>query len=178
MHFAERILDNVTVTVPDGSTLKPDGAKKIVYVDMDNVLVNFQSGIDRLPEKIKALHYPDLDDVPGIFSLMDPMPMAVESFLELLEKFDTYILSTAPWKNSSAWSDKVEWVQRYLGQPATKRLILTHHKNLNRGDFLIDDRVKHGAGKFVGEHIQFGRPPYPDWPAVMTYLRGKATAEG
>lgn len=25
--------------------------------------------------------------------------------------YDTYILSTAPWRNASAQSDKVEWVQ-------------------------------------------------------------------
>jgi len=55
-----------------------------------------------------------------------------------------YILSTSPWKNPSAGIHKVEWVQKYLADkpddPAYKRLILTHHKNLNKGDFRIDDR--------------------------------------
>ncbi len=72
--------------------------------------------------------------------------------------FETYILSTSPWANPSAWSDKLIWVQRYLAKTAHKRLILTHHKNLNVGDFLIDDRRKHGADRFAGEWIHFGSP--------------------
>ena len=60
----------------------------------------------------------------------------------LKDKYDIYILSTAPWDNPSAWSDKLEWVKRYLGEVCYKRLILSHHKNLNAGDYLIDDRKK------------------------------------
>ncbi len=55
----------------------------------------------------------------------------------------------------------MEWVQHYLGEAAHKRLILTHHKNLNRGEYLIDDRTKNGAGEFSGEHIVFGSAAFP-----------------
>ncbi len=138
---------------------------------MDNVLVDFQSGIDQLDEKVKNKYKEDgLDDVPGIFSRMKPMPRAVDAFNELSEKFDTYILSTAPWDNPSAWTDKLLWVKKYLGDKACKRLILTHHKNLNKGDFLIDDRHKNGAEHFEGEWIHFGTENYPDWDAVKKYL--------
>jgi 5'(3')-deoxyribonucleotidase len=102
---------------------------------------------------------------------MDPLPGAVESFEVLAGLYDTYILSTAPWENPSAWSDKLLWVKRHLGGAAHKRLILSHHKNLNDGDYLIDDRTKNGADRFRGEHIHFGTPPFPDWPAVVAYLR-------
>ena len=86
---------------------------------------------------------------------MEPLEGAIDSFKILSQRYDTYILSTAPWKNSSAWTDKVKWVQKYLGESAYKRLILTHHKNLNYGDYLIDDRTKNGAGEFNGEQINF-----------------------
>jgi len=69
----------------------------------------------------------------------------------------------------------VEWVQRYLGDAAYKRLILTHHKNLNRGEYLIDDRTKNGAGEFSGEHIVFGSAEFPDWASVLQYLEARAT---
>ena len=116
------------------------------------------------------------DEIPGIFALMDPMPGAVDAFQELTQLFDVYVLSTAPWKNPSAWSDKLLWVKRHLGAAAYKRLILTHHKDLNRGDFLIDDRTKNGADRFVGEFIEFGSAKFPDWPSVMEYLRGASQA--
>jgi 5'-nucleotidase len=46
---------------------------------------------------------------------MDPMPGALEAYRELAHLFDTYILSTAPWENASARSDKWLWVKRHLG---------------------------------------------------------------
>ena len=144
--------------------------KKILYIDMDNVLVDFPSGISKLSQEVINEYESNLDEVPNIFSLMEPLEGAIDSFKILSQRYDTYILSTAPWKNSSAWSDKVKWVQKYLGESAYKRLILTHHKNLNHGDYLIDDRTKNGAGEFKGELIQFGTDKFPDWKSVCSYL--------
>ena len=137
---------------------------------MDNVLVDFPSGVSKLSQEVINEYESNLDEVPNIFSLMEPLEGAIDSFKILSQRYDTYILSTAPWENSSAWSDKVKWVQKYLGESAYKRLILTHHKNLNHGDYLIDDRTKNGAGEFKGELIHFGTEKFPDWKSVCTYL--------
>ena len=103
---------------------------------------------------------------------MEPIKGAIESYKQLSQKYDTYILSTAPWKNSSGWSDKNEWVKKYLGDVAHKRLILSHHKNLNYGHYLIDDRLANGADLFKGEHIYFGSDEFPNWDsrALMTLM--------
>lgn len=67
---------------------------------------------------------------------MEPLPDAIESVMELTKYYSTFILSTAPWYNSTAWSDKIEWIQSYFGKnpdsPLFKRLILSHNKNLNK----------------------------------------------
>ena len=134
--------------------------KKIVYIDMDNVMVDFPSGIAKLDEKTKQEYEGRYDEVEGIFSLMEPMPNAISAVHKLMKKYHIYARSTAPWHNPSAWSDKVKWIQRYFGEEKGsalyKRLILSHHKNLNQGDYLIDDRTKNGAGKFEGKHLHFG----------------------
>ena len=65
-------------------------------------------------------------------------------------------------------------MQRHLGDVAYKRLIITHNKHLNTGDFLIDDRAKWGADRFEGEWIQFGTEEFPDWATVVDYLRARA----
>ena len=143
---------------------------KTLYIDMDNVLVNFQSGIDQISDADRLKFEGRLDEVPHIFALMDPIPGAVDAFHQLSGVFDTYILSTAPWENRSAWSDKLDWVKKHVGAPAYKRLILSHPKNLNAGDYLIDDRTKNGVDKFCGEHIHFGTEQFPNWNAVLKYL--------
>ena len=100
--------------------------------------------------------------------------------------YDIYILSTAPWGNPSAWSDKLEWVKTYLdftlpGEEEPyfkKRLIISHHKDFNKGDYLIDDRPKNGAKQFEGEWLWFWNPEenkgkYKSWREVIAYLAQK-----
>ena len=91
--------------------------KKVLYVDMDGVLVDFQFGIEfQLSEKEKNEFADRLDEFPGIFALMKPKPDAIESFKQLSKIYDTYVLSTVPWENPSAWSDKLNWFKNYLGK--------------------------------------------------------------
>ncbi len=132
--------------------------KKILYIDMDNVLVDFSSAFPKIPKEILVDYDGRLDEVPDIFFMMEPMCGAIDAYKTLSEIFDTYILSTSPWENPSAWSDKLIWVKNHLGSHAHKRLILSHHKNLNHGDFLVDDRLKNGVDQFQGVHLHFGTP--------------------
>ena len=147
-----------------------DQEKKILYIDMDNVLVDFQSGIDQLSELEKEQYAGRYDEAPNIFSKMVPLEGAIEAFNTLNPIYDIYILSTSPWGNETAASEKVAWVKKYLGEPAKKRLILSHHKNLNIGDYLVDDRTANGAINFGGVHVMFGTEPYENWGEVTRYL--------
>ena len=174
-HFCEEVVRH-TKNYKELLDLKKRNAKQVVFVDMDSVLVNFQSGIDRISEADKIKYNDKLDEVPGIFSLMEPYEGAIEGYRWLCKNFDTYILSTAPWENPSAWTDKLLWVKKYLPKEAHKRLILSHNKQLAKGDFLIDDRTENGAGKFPGKHIHFGPTgkDFADWKAVISYMKNLA----
>lgn len=141
---------------------------RIIYIDMDNVIVDFETGIKALDPELRAKFPNDegIDDADGIFGLMAPYPDSVAAVKRLAEHNEVYILSTAPWNNPSAWSDKLKWVHKHFGQKQFdaegktnwffKRLIISHHKHLNQGEYLIDDRLANGAKHFKGIHVHFG----------------------
>lgn len=88
----------------------------IVYIDMDNTLVDFSSGIDQLELAALKSYGGNYDYAPGIFALMKPMPGALEAVRILSEVAEVFVLSTAPWDNPSAWSDKVGWIRPEFDQ--------------------------------------------------------------
>jgi 5'-nucleotidase len=49
---------------------------------MDAVLVDLDAGLARLDAEISQPYQGRLDEVPGIFSLVEPLPHAIESFLK------------------------------------------------------------------------------------------------
>ena len=166
-------------------TLNLIDMKEILFFDMDNVLVDFKSGLDRVAPEIKAQYdddgtgKPHYDDIPGLFSLMDPMPGAIEAVKAIAAsgKYEMYILSTAPWGNPSSWSDKLLWVKKHLDSDKPdgvfyKRIVLSHHKNLcaQENAWLIDDRKAHGSEEFGSRFIHFGSEQFPDWDAVLKHL--------
>ena len=81
---------------------------------MDGVLVDLQSGLVQQYEATLKAYAGREDEIPGLFGLMKPMEGAIDAVRRLSKHYDCYILSTAPWGNPSAWSDKVAWVTKYL----------------------------------------------------------------
>ena len=69
--------------------------------------MNFESGLEQVDAEIKSQYADRPEDIPGLFSLMKPLPGAIEAVNLLAQHYDVFILSTAPWQNPSAWSDKL-----------------------------------------------------------------------
>lgn len=171
-----RQMKRLCVTHDNGEPFPNQPAKRKLYFDLDGTLVDFKSGIDKVNPDILEQHKGHPEDIEGIFSLMDPMPGAIEAVDQLKDIYDCYILSTVPWDNPSAWSDKLQWVQKHLGQTFYKKLILTHHKELlnDKDSLLIDDRKTHGADSFGINLIEFKR----NWFEIIDILQNKAFEEG
>jgi len=115
------------------------------------------------------------DTIPGIFRNLNPIIGAIDAVKILLDsnQYEVYFLSTAPWNNPSAWTDKRLWLEDQFGDLVNRRLILTHRKDLLKGDILIDDRPNNGAKDFVGTWIQFGTEEFPDWNSILKHLQLK-----
>ena len=79
--------------------------KKILYIDMDWVLANFEKWVQKFIKKWfdeKEV----FKNLKWFFSELEPIDWALEAFEELYPHFEIFILSTAPWSNNFAWSEK------------------------------------------------------------------------
>jgi 5'(3')-deoxyribonucleotidase len=152
--------------------------KKILYIDMDGVVADFDGMIreiypefDNHPEEEKSTVIDEIVyDHDYFFSDLKPIDGSKEIVNKLFNLFDVYFLSTPMWEVTNSFSHKRIWLEGHYGENAKKKLILTHRKDLNIGDFLVDDRLKNGASEFKGEHIHFGTEKYPNWEEVYKYL--------
>lgn len=150
---------------------------------MDGVLVDLGSEMNKwfenhphLVEKFKNCP----DHIPGIFRNPPPIEGAIEAVKKLAEsgKYELFIATSAPWGNPDSLTDKRYWIENYFGNLFHKRLVTTHRKDLLLGDYLIDDRLKNGAGEFSGELLRYGldwendnKPnEYPTWESILDYL--------
>lgn len=145
--------------------------KPIVLIDMDGVICDFDKRAKEL--ETQGIKGHSLFKHPSAYRALEPIEGAVDAWHDLQDKYETYILSTPPWSNPDAWSEKRIWVQQYLGDSAKKKLILCHNKGLVIGDYLIDDRIANGVADFKGEHIHFGTDKFPGWESVLEYLKSK-----
>lgn len=89
--------------------------------------------------------------------------MNYRSILTCIYCFQTHGKDPAPFY-------EIQWIRQYLDDVFCKRVIITHCKNLCKGDYLIDDCDKNGTREFEGDWIQFGSSTFPDWNAVVDYL--------
>lgn len=148
--------------------------KKIVFIDMDGVITDFLKGVDdywsRHHNRFKK--YTEPDGIHGLFRDLPEIEGAVEAIHKLARsgKFELYIATTAPWGNPEAATDKRYWIENHFGELFHKRLTITHNKELLYGDYLIDDRLKNGAGEFRGKLLHFGSTEFPNWESILNYL--------
>ena len=146
---------------------------KIIYIDLDGVIADFEKGRLKHPLGNITPYIGRPDKLPGVYENLEPIEEAIESVNKLLTHsgFDVYFLSTAPWDNPEAWMHKRLWMTKHFDEKLVrKKLILSHHKNLLIGDYLIDDRRFNGASEFRGKWIHFGSKAFPNWSSVLNYL--------
>jgi len=156
--------------------------KKILYIDMDGVIANFEKAIKILDPTLevgdgndyevrsKKVHDICLNNC-DIFHNLEPIEGAIEAVNELFDYYDVLFLSTPMWVLPESYIGKRIWLGNHFGDKAIDRLILTKRKDLNHGDYLIDDTLRNGVLDFKGHHIHFGTEEFPNWEKVLQYLK-------
>ena len=142
---------------------------KRIYCDMDDTLCDFIGPFKSGEYKLK---YPQ--SKVGFFLDLKPLEGAIEGMKTLQTKYSVYILTRPSIKNTNCYTEKAEWVKKYLGEEMLEKMIICSDKSLVKGDSLIDDDNRHGQIEFEGEHIHFGKDErFKNWAQVVDYLMSK-----
>jgi hypothetical protein len=145
-----------------------------VYIDMDHTFCEFESARKiwqdwALTDVEKTWPW----SMPGFFRSLPPMPGALEFWKTFEPKVELFFLTRPSFQNRHCYTEKAEWVFRYLGEEGVKRLIISPRKDLLMGDVLIDDATNCGQQQFEGEWWQFGSKSCPDWNVATQKLHLK-----
>lgn len=156
----------------------------IYLLDLDEVLADFEGGFlktfrqrhpelpfipleerttTRIPEQYPAEVTPLIEEIfteKGFFLSFEPITGALEAAKKILEKgHQAYICTSPLHKSPRCYTEKYEWVLKYLGREWTKRLIITKDKTLVHGDILVDDRPEiKGIIQPTWEHVLYTQP--------------------
>ena len=145
--------------------------KLIVYVDMDHTLCDYDSAYSEYQREYPEVRFPQ--SIPGFYSSMAPLPGAIEVYRWLHEqdRLAAFVLTAPSLKNPHSYMEKRLWVEEYLGYDVVNRLIISPHKDLSRGHYLIDNLMEgKGQERFEGMLIQYGGAEFPNWAAVKQYF--------
>lgn len=149
---------------------------------MDGVLADFEKSVKDHFEKYpyqKSIYKNNVDLIHNVFLTAPPIEGALEAVkkLEESDKYELFIATSAPWGNIESSSHKRIWIEQYFGKLFKRKMCVTHRKDLLMGDYLIDDRIKNGAGEFKGELLRFGwsyeenkMNEYPNWESILNKL--------
>lgn len=142
--------------------------KKIVYVDMDDTIADYRKSMLENPYK---LEYPQ--SVVGFYLGLEPIPMAIESvkYIDSLPGYDIWFLTAPSVINAHSYTEKRLWIEKYFGHDKCHQLILSPHKGLLLGHYLIDD-ITFGKGQesFTGKLIHYGSEDFSNWADIIKYF--------
>ena len=142
----------------------------IILVDQDGPLADFEGAFlqawqQRYPERARISlearttfyvrdQYPkefleeieEIHNAPGFTLDMSPVPGSIEALHAMTAAGHTVFICTSPLSGAkTSMTEKLEWIERYLGRAYVKRTICTKDKTLIRGDYLIDDKLEIGG---------------------------------
>ncbi len=157
---------------------------KLVYIDMDDTIADF-TGADVFKNGFEVSHMYE----PGFFIGLKPVEgslMAVRQIIRL--GYDVHILSQPVAESAHSYSEKIQWIGLYFPELISK-IHLTQHKNLFKGDYLVDDNqakwkdaFEANGGKFIHFQYNHGNSHTSHsnkeiWKRIVNFFRSESEKE-
>ena len=142
-----------------------------IYIDMDHTFCDFNESLDYWRKRALT----DVEktwpwSMKGFFESLLPMEGAIEFWNKWKDEVDIWFLTRPSVPNRQCYTEKANWIYKYLGNEGLEKLILCTQKDLLIGDILVDDDARCGQTTFRGAWWQFGSDKCPDWKSVDDQL--------
>jgi hypothetical protein len=141
-----------------------DNSRLRIYIDMDHTFCDFDNALSfwrSIATTSTERSWPWSQK--GFFATLAPMEGALEYWRKWEGIADLWFLTRPSLPNLHCYTEKAEWVRKYLGEEGQSKLILSPRKDLLIGDVLIDDASNAGQPYFAGQWWQFGKLGCPNW---------------
>lgn len=139
--------------------------RPIVLLDMDDVITDLLSSIiiecnkkfkqdlsvdDCTEWDLEKVYNVDKKNILKIFNAknfftkLEPKTHSINIIKKLIKsnKYDVYIITATCDTDGSELAQKIKWLNKYLPEFNTKRIIACSDKYIIRGDVIIDDRIQ------------------------------------
>jgi len=153
-----------------------------ILIDMDNTIADFDSAIRNECQK-RGVAYPDtrsdfefsgdVDRVfrdiairPGFFLNLLPIPGAIKALREMdASGLDVWICTASLRNTIHCIPEKFQWIEKYLGIPWTRKIIVAKDKTMISADILVDDKIQTGCvSPPLWHQVCFAQPYNQDYP--------------
>lgn len=99
----------------------------------------------------------------------EAVPGAAKSFASLAENYDMYIVTGAG--RTENLHKKTEKINDCIGVPCWNRIMISNHKELLMGDYLIDaEPGKNGGDSFWGTVVEYGSEQFRTWDDITAFF--------
>lgn len=99
----------------------------------------------------------------------EAVPGAAKSFVRLTGKYDLYVATSAG--RTENLQEKMEMISDCIGVPCWNRIMISNHKELLMGDYLIDaEPEKNGGGSFWGTVVEYGSARFQTWEEITDFF--------
>ena len=138
-----------------------------IYIDMDHTFCDFDGALPYWRERAVTKTEKNWPwSMRGFFESLLPMEGSIEFWNNYIDKMDLWFLTKPSIPNRQCYTEKANWVYKYLGEKGVEKLIICPRKELLIGDILIDDHHNAGQPEFNGMWWQFGKPGFENWDVI------------
>lgn len=138
-----------------------------IFVDMDDTMCDYTGAYDRDIVANPGIAYPQSQhNFYRDLVVLDQSTWYLKGIADF--GHDIWFLTRPSHENRLCYTEKADWIYRYMGKEWVEKLIICSDKSLLKGDFLIDDKE---WPAFEGTQILYNKYGPNNWKTIYNKMK-------